>query len=97
MTMSKITMNRVREIIQEEAKSQAIHAAKAAVSSTASDLLGAIDSFREKATPAAISSAQQHLDALAKLLDHMTDAPGAYVDKPKSAPKRVSLKAVKSG
>lgn len=97
--MTQVKLKDLRQIVKEEltslneaAKEQAIHAAKAAVSSAASKLLSAIEDFKESATPAAMSAAMPHLGELEKMLDHMTDAPGAYVVKPKAEPKKVSLK-----
>lgn len=102
MTQAKLKLGDLRKIVNEEltslneaAKEQAVHAAKAAVSSAASKLLSAIDDFRDVATPAALSAVTPHLEALAKTLDHMNDAPGAYIVKPKVEPKKVSLKPVK--
>lgn len=103
MTQVKLKLGDLRKIVKEEltilseaAKEQADHAAKAAVSSAASKLLGAIDDFKEVATPAALSALTPHIDELVKLLNHMNDTPGAYIVKPKVEPKKVSLKAVKS-
>lgn len=102
MTQVKIKLGDLRKIVKEEvtvvseaAKEQAIHAAKAAVSSAASKLLSALEDFKESATPAAMGAVTPHLADLEKILDHMTDAPGAYVAKPKVEPKKVSLKPVK--
>lgn len=103
MTQSKLNIKDLRNIIKEElsglneaAKEQAVHKAKAAISAAASDLLDAIDAFKEKASPHAMGAVVPHIDLLKKILDHMTDAPGAYVQAPRVEPKRVSLKAVKS-
>jgi len=94
MTSPKISVLQLRRLIREEAKAQSVHAAKAAVSGAASKLLGAIDDFKEKATPAALGAATQHMAELEKLLNHMTDAPGAYIEKQKVEPRQVSLRAV---
>lgn len=101
MTQAKLKLKDLRRIVNEElsslneaAKEQAVHAAKAAVSSAASKLLSALEDFKENATPAAMGAAMPHLGELEKILDHMTDAPGAYVMKPKVEPKKVSLKPV---
>lgn len=96
MTTPKIQVKQLRQIIREEAKSQAIHAAKAAVSTAASKLLGALDEFREKATPGALGEATPYIAKLEALLNHMTDAPGSYIQMPKSEPKKVSLVAKKA-
>jgi molecular chaperone GrpE (heat shock protein) len=103
MTQKKINVNDLRRIINEEVtslaeatKSQSIHAAKAAVSGAASKLLDAIESFKETASPAALGEVTAYLSSLEKVLDHMTDSPGAYVEKPKVEPRMVSLKPVKN-
>lgn len=96
MANPKITLPQLRRLIREEAKAQAIHKAKAAVSSAAGDLMDAINKFKEKATPEAMNAVAPHIDALWKVLDHMNDAPGAYIQTPKLEPKVVSLKAVKN-
>lgn len=100
--MTQVKLKDLRKIVNEElaslneaAKEQAIHAAKAAVSSAASKLLSALEDFKELATPAAMGAVTPHLTELEKMLEHMTDAPGAYVAKPKMEPKKVSLKPAK--
>ncbi len=62
---------------------------------TASKLLAAIETFQEKAPPAAINAVTPHLTEMAKVLENMVEAPGSYVAKVKAEPKRVTLKAVK--
>lgn len=99
---SNIKLSTLRKIVKEElmlvsedAKNQATHAAKAAVSGAASKLLGAIDDFQESATPAVVSAIAGSLEPLVKLLDHMNDVPGAYIATVKPQPKKVTLRAVK--
>lgn len=95
----KISLKELRQLIQNElneAKEQPAHVAKAAVSGAAGDLMDAIDKFKEKATPAAMGAVTPLLDELRKILDHINDAPGAYIAKSKPEPKKVSLKPVKS-
>lgn len=102
MTQSKLNLKDLRKIIKEEllneaqAKKQALHAAKAALSTAASGLLDAIEKFKEGATPSAMNAMMPHLGEIEKVLDHMTDAPGAYVSVPKAEPQKVTLKAVAS-
>ena len=96
-----ISVDDLKRIVNEElsslteaSKTQSIHAAKAAVSSAASKLLDAIAAFREEATSAATHAVTPHLAGLEKSLEHMTDTPGAYIEKQKIEPKKVSLRAV---
>ena len=90
-----ISVTRLRTIINEEAKAQAVHKAKAQVSSAAGDLMDAINDFRKKATPKALHDTSQYLERLWALLDDINDAPGSYIDVPHAEPKRVSLRPVK--
>lgn len=102
--MTTINVNKLRQIIKEEAealnelsKEQSVHAAHAAVVSRAADLLDAIADFKKDATIASVNAITPIMSQLEAVLQKMTTSPGAYVDKPKMEPKRVSLKAVKSG
>lgn len=95
MANSKITLPQLRRLIREEAKAQAVHAARAAVSAAASKLLAAIEAFKDKATPAAINAVTPHLGELERALEQMNSTPDAYIVKPKAEPRVVSLKAVK--
>jgi len=101
MSEAKITNARLREIIKEELAKQQIdeavdHASMSAVATSASKLLAAVESFKEKASAHAINAVTPGLAELEKTLENMVSNPGSYVMKPKVEPKKVSLRAVKS-
>lgn len=99
MTNAKININQLRRIIKEElALAEAVdHKSINSVVGVASKLLAAVEAFKEKAPPAAINAVTPHLSELEKNLENMVSSPGSYVPQPKKEPKKVSLKAVKSG
>lgn len=74
---------------------QVDHASMSAVVSSASKLLAAVESFKEKASAHAINAVTPGLAELEKTLEAMVSNPGTYVVKPKVEPKKVSLRAVK--
>jgi len=104
--MNTIDIERLRQIIKEEAsslneasksKERSVHAAHAAVVSRAADLLDAIAEFKQDATIASVNAITPIMSQLEAVLTKMTTHPGSYVDQVKKEPKKVSLKAVKSG
>lgn len=101
MSEAKITNARLREIIKEELAKQQIdeavdHAGIKDVVNAASKLLGAVQSFKEKASAHAINAVTPGLGELEKTLENMVSNPSSYVVVPKKEPKKVSLRAVKS-
>lgn len=98
MANAKITLPQLRRLIREEAAAMhevVDHKSINSVVGVASKLLAAVESFKEKAPPAAINAVTPHLSELEKVLENMVSSPGSYVPMPKKEPKRVSLKAVK--
>lgn len=101
MTTAKINLKNLRRLIQEEMASASVneavdHKSINSVVGVASKLLAAVESFKEKAPPAAINAVTPHLSELEKSLENMLASPGSYVPQPKKEPKVVSLKAMKS-
>ena len=94
-TMSnKISMSRIKEIIQEELES--LHEKKARdhegvkkVVIAASALLKAVDAWEKKATEAQKSGVSEQIASLKITLETMIDGPSAYVDVTPGGPKRV--------
>jgi len=94
----KIGLLRLRHLINEETSqvTEAVdHASAAAIVGGASNLLKAIEKFKEKASPAAVNALTPHLGNIEKVLEDMVNTPGSYVARVKVEPKKVSLKAVK--
>jgi hypothetical protein len=98
MTTPKISLPRLRKIIREELEvnESVDHKGINSVVNGASKLLAAIESFKEKAPPAAINALTPHLGEVEKMLEHMVSTPGSFVPAPKKEAQRVSLKATKS-
>ena len=98
--MSKITLPRLRKIIVEELSAtvneQVDHVGMRTVASKASELLEAIEEFREEATTTMQHAVTPHLAELEKILENMVSTPASYVEKKKVEPKKVSLKPVKA-
>jgi hypothetical protein len=100
MAYKNITVKKLRRIINEELELKVLkeaidHKGINNVIGVASKLLSAIETFKEKAPPAAINAVTPHLDELEKVLENMAENPGAYVPRPKPEPKKVTLKAIK--
>lgn len=94
----KISMTKLREIIQQELVSVnevVDHKSINGIVGVASKLLAAVEGFKEKAPPAAINAVTPHLSELEKVLENMLSSPGSYVPQPKKEPKKVSLVAAK--
>lgn len=106
--MPKITVTRVREIVNEElhravrlrenAPTGPDHEATARVVSAASKLLKALAAFAEVSAelPAVSSATAECAGALQSALAHMIEAPTSYAKKP-SEPKVVKLRAQTAG
>lgn len=93
--MSKITITELRKIISEEIKNLREGANEdqaAAMASSASKLLKAIESFKEVATAKAKADLGTHVDETEKLLKRIVASPMQYIDAPKPAVKKVTLK-----
>lgn len=98
MTTPKISLTQLRRLIREEAVAlteEVDHKSINSVVGVASKLLAAVESFKEKAPPAAINAVTPHLSQLEKVLENMVSSPGSYVPRPKKEPQKVTLKAVK--
>lgn len=97
----KISALRLRQLIAEELElitefnDGPDYKAANSLHSAALKLMTAIQSFKEKAPPAAINSATPHLGHLETVLKNMLDNPASYIPKPKREPKVVSLTAKK--
>ena len=100
MTTPKISLEKLRTIIQQELTEATVsealdHKGINSIVTVASKLLAAVEGFKEKAPHAAINAVTPHISELEKVLENMISSPGSYVQVPKAEPKRVSLKAVK--
>ena len=94
MDKRTIDVDRFREMVREELaalREGADHASVHGVVSSASKLMGALEKFKESAPAEVTGALSDLLDPLEKRLDHMLDAPRAYVPKLRPEPKRVSL------
>jgi len=90
----KVTLERLKEIIAEEVRTvneQVDHKTINSIVGVASKLLAAVESFKEKAPPAAINACTPHLGELEKVLENMLSTPASYVPRVKKEPKVVSL------
>ncbi len=102
ITLTPIKLQRLREIINEEVAACATmvefvdHKGISDVVAIASKLLDAMESFKEKAPPAAINAVTPHFSEMEKVLENMVSSPGSYVSAPVKEPQHVSFKAVKS-
>lgn len=100
MKTPKISLSTLRHIINEELSQSIVneavdHKSINSIVNVASKLLAAVESFKEKAPPAAINAVTPHITELEKMLENMVSSPGSYVLVPKKEPKKVSLKAIK--
>lgn len=94
MQQKNISCNVLRKIIRNELKSvnESIdHAGIRDVVNAAQKLLGAVESFKKDATPAAINAVTPQLDQIEKVLEDMLSTPASYVQKTKTF-KKVSLR-----
>ncbi len=101
MTAPKISLLRLRQLIQEEVEMAELeesvdHKGISSIVAVASKLMAAVEAFKDKAPPAAINAVTPHLAELEKMLENMVSAPGSYVPQPKKEPQRVTLKATKA-
>jgi len=96
MAKHTISLQKLQELIKEELLETVDHKSINSVVGVASKLLAAVETFKEKAPPAAINALTPHLAEIQKNLENMVSSPGSYVPVPKKQPKKVSLKAVKS-
>jgi len=93
--MAKITIQTLRRIILEEIETLREGTNEdqaAAMASSASKLLKAIESFKEVATAKAKAELGEHIEVSEKLLKRIVASPMQYIDAPKSAVKKVTLK-----
>jgi hypothetical protein len=93
--MSKITLPRLKEIIQEELnalKEGEDYDTASKVMSSAAKLLSAIGSFKESASASAMSTVSPHIESLEEALKQIAGSPLQYVDAPKPVAKKVSLR-----
>jgi len=96
MPAPKISITKLREIIKEEINEAVDHKSINSIVGVASKLLAAVESFKEKAPPAAINAVTPCLGDLEKVLEHMLSTPASFVPVPKKEPQRVSLKPTKA-
>lgn len=101
MTAPKISLLRLRQLIQEEVERAELeeavdHKGISSIVAVASKLMAAVEAFKDKAPPAAINAVTPHLAELEKMLESMVSTPGSYVPQPKKEPQRVTLKATKA-
>jgi len=94
--MKKITLPQLKKIIAEELKlslTEAVdHKSVANVATAASKLLTAVEAFKKTASASMINAMTPHLGEVEEVLSSMIEAPGSYVEQPKPAVKKVSLK-----
>lgn len=96
--MSKIGITRLKQIVREELKNLhegADHDTVAKVTDAAAKLLGAIESFKEKASEKAKAEMGSSLDSIEQILDRISKSPMQYVDSTEPGPKVVTLKPEK--
>ena len=92
---NKISMSRIKEIIQEELTS--LHETEKArdhegvkkVVIAASALLKAVDTWEKKATEKQKAGVSEQITSLKITLETMIDGPSSYVDVTPNGPKRV--------
>jgi hypothetical protein len=101
MTTPQINLQKLRRIIKDEIKKSSVteavdHKGISSIVGVASKLMAAVETFKEKAPPAAINALTPHLGELEKMLEHMVSNPGSFVPTPKKVPQKVTLKATKS-
>lgn len=85
----------LKRIIKEEVtalQEKVDHGAIRDVVNGAQKLLAAVEAFKTSAPPSAIHAVTPHIDELERVLEDMLSTPGSYVPKPKTEPKKVSLK-----
>jgi len=94
--MAKITIETLKKIISEEIQNTIREGANedsaAALASSASKLLKAIESFKDAATEKSRVDMGSHVDEIEKILKRIIASPMQYVDVPKPAVQKVSLK-----
>jgi hypothetical protein len=94
--MSKITLPRLKRIIQEEIEhvlnEGENHDAASKIMSAATKLISAIEAFKESSTGSASAAVSPHIDGLESALKQIVSSPMNYVDSPKPVVKKVSLR-----
>jgi len=93
--MAKINITTLRKIIAEEIrvlKEGAGEDSAAALVSSASKLLKALESFKESASHKSKADLEVHMNELEKTLKRIVASPMQYIDSPKPVVKKVSLK-----
>lgn len=97
MQRAKVTLKQLRNIIKEEVESFD-HKARSEVVSSASNLMKAVEAFREDAPPNVINAVTPGLDDLYETLKDMADNPGSYVQSPPKVVKKiVKMRPVSDG
>ena len=91
-----IDIVKLRKIIREELARATInedvdHKAISDVVSSASKLLDAINTFKEKAPDTVKAAINVHIEPAVELLENMLKTPDSYVTKPVAEPKVVHL------
>ena len=72
------------------------HSSIKSVVTNASELLDAIESFKEKAGVTAVNAVTPHIGQLETTLEDMLSSPASYVQKVKLGPQKISFKPTKS-
>jgi hypothetical protein len=97
--MAKIGLARLKNIIREEIENLhegEDHDSAAKIAKSASDLMKAIDSFRDVSSEKARAEVGQNLETMHQALDRIVHSPMQYVDATKPPVKKVSLKPQKT-
>lgn len=95
----KVTMTDLKRIINEEMSvlsEKVDHSSIKTIVTNASELLEAIESFKEKAGPTAVSAITPGINQLEQILEDMLSTPGSYVQKSKRLPQKISFKPTKA-
>jgi uncharacterized damage-inducible protein DinB len=93
--MAKIGLARLKNIIREEIENLhegEDHDSASKIAKSASDLMKAIDSFREVSSEKARAEVGQNLQTMHQVLDRIVHSPMNYVDSTEPGPKVVTLK-----
>lgn len=96
--MSKIGIARLKQIIREELSNlheSDDHATAAKIAKSASDLMKAVEAFKENSSEKARSELGSSLESMHQILDRIVHSPMQYVDATEPGPKVVSLKPEK--
>lgn len=91
----QVSMTDLKRIIKEEigALTEKVdHSSIKTIVTNASELLEAIESFKEKAGVTAVNAVSPGINQLEQILEDMLSSPGSYVQKAKRLPQKISFK-----